>query len=218
MEDFLKTTLSLGVKKFGIKLDEEQIKKFELYLKELNEWNKRINITSIRDDYEIIIKHFIDSLFPIKYINPEAKLLDLGSGGGFPGIPLKIYEPNLKLFLVDSSKKKVYFLKHMVRSLSLSGGKVINKRGEELPSLNERYDFIISRSFSKLDKFLRISNRVLDERGKIIAMKGPNYQKELSKITPLLKKLGLNLERKVSYDLPFISAKRVLLFFTKCFT
>jgi 16S rRNA (guanine527-N7)-methyltransferase len=218
MEDFLKTTLSLGVKRFGISLDEEKIKKFEIYLRELNEWNKKVNITSIKDDYDIIIKHFIDSLFPIKYIKSGSKVLDLGSGGGFPGIPLKIYEPALRLYIVDSSRKRVYFLKYIIRLLSLSGVTVIQKRGEELSVLNDRYELIISRSFSKLDRFLRISNRVLDDKGEIIAMKGPNYHRELSKIIPLLKKLNLNLDKKIFYDLPFISAKRVLLFFTRCFT
>ncbi|UCD85401.1 MAG: 16S rRNA (guanine(527)-N(7))-methyltransferase RsmG, partial [Deltaproteobacteria bacterium] len=121
MQTVLRELLISGAEEFGVSLDKEKAERFGLYLKELKRWNRKVNLTSLVEDREIIIKHFLDSLTPLKYLSKQSFILDLGSGGGFPGVPLKIAEPSLKVVLLESSKKKNSFLNHITSALSLQG-------------------------------------------------------------------------------------------------
>ena len=123
METENKDLLVEGAKTFGIHLDGKAIEFFELYLKELLKWNQKINLTAIRSEKGIVLKHFLDSLSVYPYIPKTCSLLDIGSGAGFPGIPLKITQPNLEMTLIDSVRKKVDFQRHIIRMLGLKGTK-----------------------------------------------------------------------------------------------
>jgi 16S rRNA (guanine527-N7)-methyltransferase len=115
----------------NVSLTLKEIELFKTYLMELKRWGSKTNITAIRDDLEIVIKHFVDSLSPLKYIPQGSSLLDIGSGGGFPGIPLKIANPSLDVTLLDSTLKKVNFQKHIIRLLHLNNIKAVHGRAED---------------------------------------------------------------------------------------
>ena len=135
MQDHLRTLLEDGAKALGITLDDEQIEAFLLYLRELKRWNRRLNLTSVVEEREIVVRHFLDSLVPERFLGPEWRIVDLGSGAGFPGIPLKLARPDLSVLLVDSSMRKVAFERHIIRTLGLQGIEALHARGEDLPSL-----------------------------------------------------------------------------------
>ena len=121
MERENRNLLVEGVKAFGIDLDEKKVGAFDLYLRELLKWNQKINLTAIRSEKGIVVKHFLDSLSAYPYLSKPSSLLDIGSGAGFPGIPLKMVEPFLEVTLIDSVRKKVDFQKHIIRTLGLKG-------------------------------------------------------------------------------------------------
>ena len=107
-----------GAKAFGLALDQKQVSRFAAHASELIKWNKKFNLTTITDPRDMALKHYLDSIAPAKRIPSFSTLLDIGSGGGFPGIPLKIICPNLKLTLIDGSRKKINFLKHRASSMN----------------------------------------------------------------------------------------------------
>ena len=127
-----KIILEKKAQEIGIVLQEKQINQFYQYMNLLLEWNQKMNLTAITDPKEIIEKHFIDSLTIAKYIKPGRCVLDLGTGAGFPGIPLKIYRENLELILVDSLNKRIGFLNEVVHQLALKDIETVHGRAEEL--------------------------------------------------------------------------------------
>jgi 16S rRNA (guanine527-N7)-methyltransferase len=217
MEAENKDLLVEGAKTFGIELDGKAIESFELYLKELLKWNQRINLTAIRSEKGIVLKHFLDSLSIYPYLPEYSSILDIGSGAGFPGIPLKIIQPAFEMTLIDSVRKKVDFQKHIIRSLGLKGIAATHGRIQDeeiLRSLQGRFDIILSRAFSDLRTFLALSFPFLKERGTVVAMKGRVENKE---IRVLAEKNGARyrLQKTVSFTLPFSSFKRTILVFEK---
>ena len=152
------------------------------FVAELVTWNQKINLTSITDPEEVEEKHIIDSLIPAKYIPENSSLLDLGTGGGFPGVPLKIFMPTLSVTLVDSVRKKVNFLKYVIGMLKLENITAHQLRVEDLanhPDFEGRFDVVISRAFTALDRFLQIAAPLVKSDGVIIAMKGREVDKEI---------------------------------------
>src|SRR3990172_708670 len=122
--------LQQGSLELGVSLSYAQLASFLKYLRELQAWNKKINLTSITEEKDIIIKHFLDSLTSARFLPGVDTLLDIGSGGGFPGLPLKIAIPSLKITLMDSVEKKVHFIRHIIRTLDLKGADAISGRVE----------------------------------------------------------------------------------------
>ncbi|RPJ15255.1 MAG: 16S rRNA (guanine(527)-N(7))-methyltransferase RsmG, partial [Desulfobacteraceae bacterium] len=161
-----------GAKLFDIKIGSEEAGLFSIHVRELLKWNLKTNLTAITDPFEVAVKHFIDSLAPARTIPPGSSMLDIGSGGGFPGIPLKVVLPSLSVTLVDSSRKKISFLKHVIRTMGLDGIDAFQARAEELPEKTERFDIVICRAFSSLDKFIESALPVLSENGIMSALKG----------------------------------------------
>ena len=167
-------------------------KLFDLYLKELLEWNKKFNLTAISDPQEIKIKHFEDSLTisqAIKLTNQS--VIDIGSGAGFPGIPLKIVYPDIKLTLIEATRKKVEFLKHLVSILDLKNVEIIWGRAEELnqqAKYKEKFDVAVARAVAKLDKLIAYCLPFVKPGGIFIAMKGPRLDDELATAQKVLKK------------------------------
>lgn len=211
------TLLIKGAKFFGIELDGDSIRSFEIFLHELLRWNRKINLTAIRSEKEIVLKHFIDSFSVASYIPENSRLLDVGSGGGFPGIPLKIIKPELETTLIDSVRKKVDFQRHIIRLLDLKGIEAIHGRvgnPEIYKQLREKFQFTISRAFSNLKTFLNLSSPFLKKGGIVIAMKGRLNEEEMD--LPLgTEELPYRLKEKASLILPFTSFSRTILFFIK---
>lgn len=182
MTEDLKNILIKGASELGVALGEGEISAFSLYLRELLAWNKKINLTAIDSDREIVIKHFIDSITPCRFIEDGKKLLDIGAGGGFPGIPLKIVKPGLSVTLIDSVEKKVFFMRHVIRVLGLAGIEAVAGRVEDKAILNKHggtFDYVTSRAFAELKDFLRLALPYLAPGGSVIAIKGPAYREEI---------------------------------------
>ena len=169
-------------KVFEVDLGDSQIRQFTAHATELVNWTRKINITAITNPAEVASKHFLDSLAPARLIAPHTTLLDIGSGGGFPGVPLKVIRSGLSVTLIDASRKKVNFLKHIIRTLKLDNTEARHIRAEELATLPDyagRFDVIISRALSSLEYFVRLALPLLAEKGLIIALKGEVDKSEL---------------------------------------
>ena len=200
-------------KRLNIPLSEEAGPQFETYYQELIAWNKKINLTRITERKKVFIEHFIDSLIPERFIPLNSSLIDLGSGGGFPGLPLKIIRPDLLVTLVDSSLKKVLFLRYLVRSLNLRGVVVLQKRLEHHDPSDNRYDVCIGRAFSSLEKFMPFALALRSPQGIVIAMKGPNFLNELKAAEPQLPHWGMSLKQLKEFVLPFTNKQRTIIVF-----
>ena len=173
-----------------IHLEDEALGLLGKFAAELMAWNEKTNLTAITNPVEVAEKHILDSLIPGKYIQSvlpagEISLLDIGSGGGFPGMPLKIFMPHLCVTLVDSVRKKVNFLKYAIRTLTLDGIDAVHTRVEDLARQKNfagRFDVVISRAFTALDRFLVLGTPFLKPDGMIIAMKGKEVRKEVDEM------------------------------------
>ena len=186
---------------------------FEKYLFLIEEWNKKVNITSIIKHDEIVIKHFLDSLLVLKHVSLFGKIADIGSGGGFPGIPLKIMNPSFEIFLIEPIRKRANFLRTVISNLSLKNITVYHGRAESFNE-KEKFDFTISRALSDLNTFCELSLPLLKPEGYIIAMKGKETEKEISE----LKNFKTKLIKKCQFELPQKSGARSIVFLQKCFT
>ncbi len=206
-----------GSKAFGIHLDEKTVEAFDLYLKELLKWNQKMNLTAIRTEKGIILKHFLDSLSVFPYFSSISSLLDIGSGAGFPGIPLKIVKPSLETTLIDSVRKKIDFQKHIIRMLGLKGIEAIHGRVQDKEirqTMGEQFDMVISRAFSDLRTSLILSLPFLKKKGILLAMKGEANSEEV-RLLSTLEEVRYRLEKVDSFFLPFSSLRRSVLLFTK---
>jgi len=202
-----------AAEKLNIPLMNEVALKFETYFQELIAWNKKVNLTRIIERKKVFIDHFLDSLIPARFIPPKSSLVDLGSGGGFPGIPLKILRPDLSVTLVDSSLKKCLFLRHLIRSLALREIFVLQERLENENALGNHYDVCISRAFAPLGNFLSVALPLRETKGMLVAMKGPNFLKELKIIEPRLSKWGISIKQLEKFSLPFTNKSRAIIVF-----
>jgi 16S rRNA (guanine527-N7)-methyltransferase len=160
----------------GVETDPEHLEAFAIHARELLFWNRRTNLTAVTDPEQMALKHFVDSLVPIRWIAPEARVLDLGSGAGFPGIPLKVVCKGLSVTLVDAVRKKVSFMNHVIRLLGLFGIESRHVRAEQLPiqakTKDLRFDVIISRAVGALDVLVPMALPLIGENGILIAMIG----------------------------------------------
>ncbi len=187
--------------KLNIKFDGNIYEKFMIYMKELIEYNKKINLTSITNEDLIINRHFLDSISIFNYkIEENATICDIGSGAGFPGIPMKIIRDDLKIDLVESTNKKVEFLKYIVDILNIKNINIINKRVENVSHetfYREKYDYVVSRAMARLDKLLEMSFSLVKINGKYIALKGKKSDEELEKAYNTINKMGGVLDTKI---------------------
>ncbi len=217
MEKENRAILIEGARVFGINLDERTVEAFDLYLRELLKWNRKINLTAIRTEKEIVLKHFLDSLSVFPYLSGISSLLDIGSGAGFPGIPLKIVNPSLVTTLIDSVRKKVDFQRHVIRLLGLKGIEAIHGRVQDkkiLQGMGERFEMVISRSFADLLTFLSLSSPLLKKEGIVLAMKG-ELDSEETRLLSNVEGARYHLQKTVSFLLPFSSIKRSIFLFVK---
>ena len=186
------------LKEFNIEINEEQIKSFEKYMNLLLEWNEKINLTAITQPDEVKLKHFVDSLTVLKYINDDDKVIDIGTGAGFPGIPLKIMKENTKITLLDSLNKRINFLNIVIETLNLSNIQAIHGRAEEIARnklYREKYDVTVSRAVANLSTLSEYMLPFVKVGGKCICMKGANVNEEIEKAKNAIKELGGEIER-----------------------
>ena len=197
------------LKDLNINVSEHQAHLMSLHAKELMVWNKRINLTAIKQPVQIVEKHFIDCLAASSFIKNEKSIIDMGSGGGFPGISLKIMKSDLEIVLMDSSRKKINFLKHIIRLLDLKSIEAVHTRVEDLHDnilYKNRFDGVISRAFTELSGFVDLASPFLNREGTIYAMKGRHAKKEIT--LQLLKKFKITTNH---YTLPFEKAERYMI-------
>ena len=186
---------------FNINLSEEQLEKFEKYYQLLIEYNQKFNITAITEREEIIIKHFVDSVINVDKL--KGSLIDIGSGGGFPAIPLKIVNENLDVTLVESTGKKCDFLLKVIESLKLTSVRVINGRAEELArreNYREKFDFASARAVARLNTLAEYCIPFVKKGGTFIAFKG-DYKQELLEAENAIKILGGKVEETKDFML-----------------
>ena len=176
--------IAQGAESLGIRVDAFRMDQFSVHAEQLLAWTRKCNLTSITDPEEIAVKHFVDSLAPAAWIDPAESLLDIGSGGGFPGIPLKILMPDLNLTLIDASRKKVSFLNHLIRALKLDAARAVHVRAEDLAPNRpaECFDAIVSRALGPLNEFVRMALPLLKAQGVMIAMKGRVDSNEIESV------------------------------------
>ncbi|MGV8057761.1 MAG: 16S rRNA (guanine(527)-N(7))-methyltransferase RsmG [Smithellaceae bacterium] len=186
--------LAQSAQKLGLALSSGQLAQFDAYQKELLRWNAKTNLISEKSAQEIVSRHFLDSLTALKFIDSgDIRIIDIGCGAGFPGIPLKIASPDLLLYLLETNRKKVSFLKHIIRLLNLSDTIVLHERVENLlaiPRWKDFFDVLISRAAFKLPELLPLGAFFLRPCGKLVALKGKDMAEEFSQGTAVAKQYG----------------------------
>ena len=217
MEFFKKRFLELA-NKININLTEDQIDKFYKYMKLLLEWNEKINLTAITDENEIVLKHFVDSLTSLKYIKENDNIIDVGTGAGFPGIPIAIMMPNTKITLLDSLNKRINFLNEVIKELNLKNVETIHSRSEDCGKdilYREKYDISIARAVANLSTLSEYLLPFVKIDGKMICMKGSEVEEELNNSKYAIKELGGEISLQDEFCLPDTDIKRNIIVIKK---
>ena len=199
------------LEELDINLNSEQILKFYKYMNLLIEWNKKLNLTAIIEPKNIIIKHFVDSLTISKYIEENAKLIDVGTGAGFPGIPLKIYRNDIEVTLLDSLNKRINFLNYVIEDVDLEKIKTIHGRAEEYArekAYREEFDIATSRAVANMSTLSEYLIPYVKINGMVIAMKGPDIDEEIKCAGNAIKILGGKIINIEELELPGTDARR----------
>lgn len=191
----------------GINIDigDEELGKFYEYMNLLIEWNKKINLTAITEENDVILKHFVDSITVLKYIKGGERIIDVGTGAGFPGIPLKIMNSHVEITLVDSLNKRVVFLNDVIDKLNLKNIKAIHGRVEEVSrnkDYRESYDVVVSRAVANMSTLSEYMLPFAKVGGRCICMKGANIQEELQDSKKAIRELGGEIELIDNFKLP----------------
>jgi len=206
-----------GARELGIEPDEKAISALMEYKRILLEWNQKMNLTAIEDEREFIIKHFIDSLTILPYLSSVENIIDVGTGAGFPGLPLKIVMPSLQVTLMDSLDKRVGFLNTVISELELTGITAIHSRAEDagvLPEHREKYDAATARAVASLPVLLEYCLPFVRTGGIFIAMKG-NASDEISASSKALDLLGGRIEKIENLTLPGSDISRTIIIIKK---
>lgn len=204
LEEFTKI-FNNYLEKLNLTLTEEQIEKFYNYMNLLIEWNKKINLTAIVEPKDIILKHFIDSLTIEKYIKKGENIIDVGTGAGFPGIPLKIAREDLKITLADSLNKRINFLNEVINKLDLKNIATIHTRAEELgknKKYREKFDIATSRAVANMSTLSEYLIPFIKVKGRCICMKSSDIDTELENAKKAINILGCEIESKDKFNLP----------------
>ncbi|GAB7054908.1 MULTISPECIES: 16S rRNA (guanine(527)-N(7))-methyltransferase RsmG [unclassified Paenibacillus] len=204
----------------GIRLSESQLHQFELYYRELVDWNERMNLTGIIEREQVYIKHFYDSLSVAFFVpmSDHLKIADIGSGAGFPSIPLKIAFPHLRVTIVDSLNKRIHFLNHVTSFLGLSDVQCVHARAEDaarLPVHRDQYDLVTARAVARMAVLNEFCLPFVSVGGLFVAMKGQGVQDEIEEASFSLRELRgqwLNTHR---FELPVEESTRHIVLITK---
>ena len=188
-----KEKLIKDAREIGIELNEFHVKQFEKYQELLLEWNEKINLTAITEENDIITKHFIDSLCCLKYIKSNDNIIDVGTGAGFPGVPLKIVSHETKITLLDSLNKRIIYLTDVIEKLKLEKIQAVHGRAEECgmkPEYREKYDIVTARAVANMKVLCEYCLPLAKVGGKFICMKGSEYKEELEEAKAHIGNLG----------------------------
>ena len=214
--------LIAGAARLGLRLDEAQLAQFRCYYRDLVEWNSRINLTGISGCRDVQSKHFLDSLSVLQAIPEDVldggALADAGSGAGFPGLPLKIASPGLRVSLVESIGKKAAFLRHAAGSLGLDGVNVLAERSETLahrPCLREAFDVVTGRAVAEMDTLAELALPLCRVGGRVIAQKKADVSDELSRAERAIELLGGRIEDIVQVNIDELGEPRCLVVLSK---
>jgi 16S rRNA (guanine527-N7)-methyltransferase len=205
---------------FGIRLSKRQVAALEIYERELLEWNQKFNLTAIRNEEGIRTKHFLDSFSCVLAWknNPPIRLIDIGSGAGFPGLPLKILYPGMKLTLVESVGKKVNFCRHIIQTLNLANVEVLHARAEEtgqLAGYRESFDWAVARAVASLPVLAEYLLPLVQVGGSMLAQKGESGAAEAHSAEPVIKLLGGHIRQLLPLTLPGVVEERYLVLVDK---
>lgn len=215
MKDFFKNTCN----ELNLSITEKQIEDFFIYKNLLLEWNEKINLTTITEDKEIILKHFIDCLTIAKFRNfNEKSVIDVGTGAGFPGLPIKIFFENSNVTLLDSLNKRINFLKDVSNNIGLKNINFIHSRAEDGGQnklLRENFDFCVSRAVANLSVLAEYDLPFVKVGGEFIALKGPAVDEEISGAKNAIKILGGEITDIKNINLPFSNINHKLVFIQK---
>ena len=213
--------LNVGAKKLGLELNSRQLEQFSLYYQELIDWNRRVNLTAITDYEEVQIKHFLDSLtvtLAWQPRNTNLRLIDVGTGAGIPGLPLKILFPKIKLVLLEATAKKAAFLYHMKHKLELDNVEIVVGRAEEVAHLaqyREKFDVVLSRGVAPLPTLVELTLPFSTIGGSFIAQKKGSLDLEISQADKAIGLLGGKLREVKRIDLEEFTDERWLIVIDK---
>ncbi len=213
--------LQSGARQYHLELSAGQLAAFEIYARELLDWNQRINLTRITEPQEIITKHFLDSLsvaLALADLPANLSLIDVGAGAGFPGLPLKIALPHLRLTLLEATGKKTKFLEHVIELLHLSDTRVVTARAEEAgrdPAHRQRYDVAVARAVAALPVLAEYTLPLVKPGGRVIAQKGQSPAEEARAAANALGILGGRLQQILPVAVAGLDEQRHLLVIQK---
>ncbi len=207
----------------GVTLNLQQIRSLEIYAQELVEWNERYSLTAIDDPVKVRVKHFLDSLsaFMAMRNTPVERVIDIGTGAGFPGLPLKILCPQIKLTLVESVAKKVHFCEHIVEKLALEDVEIVRERAEVLGKderYREKYDWAVARAVALMPILMEFLLPLVRVGGRVLAMKGESAPAETHTADRAIGMLGGNLQHLIPVTLPGVVEQRYLVVVDKVAT
>lgn len=213
----METLLREEANKFNIELTDQMVEQFMKYKTLLKEWNEKINLTAIIEDKEIIIKHFIDSLTIAKYIPQNAYMIDVGTGAGFPGIPVKILRKDVKVVLLDSLNKRLNFLNEVIKELDLEDIETVHGRAEDAGNdlkYREKFDVATARAVANISTLSELCSPFVKVKGAFICMKA-NASEELANAQNALKILNLKEEEKEQFRIDEIDSERTIILYRK---
>jgi len=214
-------SLKAGAEKLGIKLGERELGQFQTYYQELVEWNQRMNLTSITDYEQVQVDHFLDALTVTLVWRPgdaQARVIDIGTGAGIPGIPLKIAFQQIRLTLLDATAKKAGFLRHVVGKLELGGTEVVAGRAEDIAhhaAYREQFDLVLSRAVARLATLAELTLPFCRKGGLVIAHKRGQIEAEVNEAAYAIGILGGKLKGVVPVTLPEFTDNRALVVLEK---
>ncbi|OXX83957.1 16S rRNA (guanine(527)-N(7))-methyltransferase RsmG [Paraclostridium benzoelyticum] len=212
--------LKKGIEDLGLKCSDETIDKFSKYREILVEWNQKMNLTGIEEEKEVYIKHFLDSVAAAKkgYIKDGMSIIDVGTGAGFPGLPLRICLENSKVTLLDSLNKRINFLSEVCTSINVDDIELIHGRAEDFgkdEKYREQYDIATARAVAGLPILMEFCVPFIKVGGYFVCLKGPNADTELEESRKAMEVLGLEFVEKIDVELPEIELKHNIVVFKK---
>lgn len=217
-EKIFKDKLRENAAVIGVSLSDENLDKLYKYKNLVLDWNEKINLTAITDDYEFAVKHFIDSLTINKYIEPDKTIIDIGTGAGFPGVPLKILNKSNKIVLFDSLNKRLKVLEDIIEKIELTNIETLHGRAEETfknKQYREKYDVAVSRAVAALNVLVELMLPAIKIGGICICMKGNNAEDEIKEAKKAIKELGGEIIKVEKLVLPEMNLERNIVIIKK---